>query len=145
MAKRKKWNFGAIVVGVFLDKEHTIWSRNTKVYSSVKEYINDVGTDNAYYERLCTILGKKPEEMNEYLEKHDGKQEMRILVMVLLSVHTNIAIKGFRNTHDANCFLSLLEQINYESFPTVKIEDYETDMPKQWFEEKTNLRHRSLL
>jgi len=145
MVKKKKWNFGAIVVGVFLDQAHTIWSRNTKAYGSVKEYINDVGTDNAYYDKLCNMFDKTHDEMLIFLNQHDGKREMRMLAMALLSVHSNIAIKGFRNVHEANCFLSLLEQINYESFPEIDIESNERTTQQPLFEKKLNLRHRSLM
>ncbi len=143
--KKQKWDFQAMAVGKFVDDEHTIWSENTKAYGSVKEFVADIGTKQLYYIPLCEDLRVKPENLNEYLEQHDGVKEMCSLIKVLLAVHSNIAIKGFKRARDAENFLSLLEQLDYEVPPDQETESLMTDIPKENLKKWTNLRHRSLV
>ena len=143
--KKIKWDFRAMAVGKFVDDERTIWSENTKAYGSVREYLADVGTEQSYYLPLCEDLRVKPEQLNEYLAQHDGVKEMCSLIKVLLAVHSNIAIKGFQRARDAENFLSLLEQLDYEVPPDPETESLMTDIPKEHLKKWTNLRHRSLL
>ena len=143
--KKIKWDFRAMAVGKFIDDERTIWSENTKAYGSVSEYVADVGTEQSYYLPLCEDLRVKPEQLNEYLAQHDGVKEMCSLIKVLLAVHSNIAIKGFQRARDAENFLSLLEQLDYEVPPDPETESLMTDIPKEYLKKWTNLRHRSLL
>ena len=143
--KKIKWNFKAMAVGRFVNDERTEWSQNTKSYGSVKEYIADAGTQQLYYEPLAESLGVKPEELPEYLEGRDGVREMCALIKVLLAVHSNIAIKGFTKARDAQNFLSLLEQLDYEVPPDPATESLMTDIPQENLKKWTNLRHRSLL
>lgn len=143
--KRLKWDFRAMAVGKFIDEERTIWSENTRAYGSVKEYVADIGTKQLYYEPLCEDLRVKPDKLSEYLEQHDGIKEMCALIKVLLAVHSNIAIKGFSKRRDAENFLSLLEQLDYEIPADPETEALMTDIEPNTLRKWTNLRHRSLV
>lgn len=143
--KKLKWDFRAMAVGHFIDDERTVWSEDTKAYGSVKEYIADVGTKQLYYLPLCEDLRVKPEALDELLKKHDGVREMCSLIKVLLAVHSNIAIKGFKRVRDAENFLSLLEQLDYEIPQDPETEALMTDIPKESLRKWVNLRHRSLV
>ena len=139
--QKTKWDFRAMAVGKFIDEEHTIWSDHTKAYSSVKEYVEDIGTKQLYYIPLCEDLRVKPENLMEYLEQHDGIKEMCSLIKVLLAVHSNIAIKGFQRARDAENFLSLLEQLDYQVPADKETEALMTDIPPENLRKWTNLRH----
>ena len=142
--RKIKWDFRAMAVGKFIDEEHTIWSEHTKAYGSVKQYVEDIGTKQLYYIPLCEDLRVKPENLMEYLEQHDGIKEMCSLIKVLLAVHSNIAIKGFQRARDAENFLSLLEQLDYQVPADKETESLMTDIPPENLRKWTNLRHRSL-
>ena len=123
LAKRRKIRrFRAMAVGFFVDKEHTLWSESTKAYGSVKDYIRDVGTDDPYYDYLADSLHVSPRDLPEYLAEHDDSTEMCTLIRALLYTSENIAIKGFLKYRDAENFLSLLEQLDFEVPPDPETE-----------------------
>ncbi len=133
LAKRKKKaKYRAIAVGFFENDERTVWSEDTKAYGSVKDFVRDVGTDDPYYDFLAESLHVRPDELPAYLEEHDDSEEMATLIRVLLSVRYNIAIKGFRKFRDAENFISLLEQLDFEVPPDPETEAMREEAPKQW-------------
>ena len=81
----------------------------------------------------------------EYLEQHDGVKEMCSLIKVLLAVHSNIAIKGFQRARDAENFIALLEQLDFQVPADPETESLMTDIPSEDLKKWRNLRYRSLV
>lgn len=108
-----KKNYRALVVGTFVNREQHIWSETTKAYDSVKAVIADLGTEDSYFVHLADELHIRPEKLLAYLEKHDSAREMWALIKVLV-VRPELAIKPFTKFRDAQSFLVLLEQMDYE-------------------------------
>ncbi len=130
--KQGRPKYRAMAVGNFENEERTVWSENTKAYGSVKDFIRDVGTSDPYYEFLAEELHVKIEELPAFLETHDAAPEMCSLIKVLLAVRYNIAIKGFKKYRDAENFISLLEQLDFEAPPDPETESLFRDIPTSW-------------
>ena len=127
MIKNKK-KYRALVVGSMVNREQRIWSEATKAYDSVKAVVAALGTENSYFVNLADELRVPQEKLLTYLEKHDSVREMRALIKVLV-VRPDIAIKPFVKFRDAQSFITLLEQMDYED----PGEDYTVDMPLDWY------------
>ncbi len=121
--RKKMRKFRAIVVGVFEDSEHTIWSIDTKAYGSVKDFLQDNSTDDRCRDYLADELKIPRDDLDSYLEAHDDAKEMHALIKILLYIDVNIAIKGFTKYRDAVSFLSLLEQLGYQVPPDSAMEN----------------------
>ena len=143
--KKKPYKYRAMAVGTFENEARTIWSVDTKAYASVKDFVEDVGKKDPYYECLAEELRIKPDDLPAHLETHDGIPEMCALIKVLLAVRFNIAIKGFERSRDAFNFISFLEQIGYAAPSDPETESLMTDIPPENLKKWTNLRHRSLV
>ena len=107
MSKKPK----AIVIGTFADASGKVWSPNAEAFDSVLDALDYLGNNKRVLEDLAYELNVPYGEILEKLETFDQDKAMTALVEVLQGVQ-DIAVKAFRNIHEANTFVALVEQLD---------------------------------
>ena len=107
MAKKRQ---RSIVIGSFLDPMRQIWSPHARAFETVREAVDCLGTEDAYYDDLAYELKTKKEELYDALDRIDPVVAMEALIRVL-QMNPGVAIKPFRTYREAEAFLDFLEQV----------------------------------
>lgn len=100
----------SIVIGSFLDPVRQIWSPNARAFETVREAVDCLGTEDAYYDDLAYELKTKKEELYDALDRIDPVVAMEALIRVL-QMNPGVAIKPFRTYREAEAFLDFIEQV----------------------------------
>lgn len=107
MAKKRQ---RSIVIGSFLDPMRQIWSPHARAFETVREAVDCLGTEDAYYDDLAYELKTKKEELYDALDRIDPVVAMEALIRVL-QMNPGVAIKPFRTYREAEAFLDFIEQV----------------------------------
>lgn len=100
----------SIVIGSFLDPVRQIWSPHARAFETVREVVDCLGTEDAYYDDLAYELRVKKEELYDALDRIDPVVAMEALIRVL-QMNPGVAIKPFRTYREAEAFLDFIEQV----------------------------------
>ena len=102
--QRKK----AVVIGIFVDAEHQVWSPQAKAFDTIKDALKYLDSRA----RLENEDGFMSHQNNFVDEITLGSEDDEIDALIeVVRGNPNVAIKTFRTRHDANSFVSLIKQM----------------------------------